>query len=109
MSEDTLCAPIPLTIEDIRAKIALLAETDKGEPLRLAMHDLKKALKENPAACENILPIDIHECVKYLEIINGKVLKDIQIKGEMKTLKSSKAKQQLSLDPAALAAKIDEM
>lgn len=67
-----------LNINQLQEKIAQLATTEDGVPLRTAMDDLKKALKENPAACSLLLPTDIGECVAALKrLTNKEILADL--------------------------------
>lgn len=65
-----LDAPAPIekvmSVEEIQAMIAQLSVTEDGEPLKKAMADLKKAIKDNPHACSALLPEDIGEMVKAL-------------------------------------------
>lgn len=61
-----------LNIEQLQQKIALLSQTESGQPLNNAMADLKKALLANPAACSLLLPEDVGAMVAKLRQITDK-------------------------------------
>jgi len=48
------------------------------------MDDLKKALMENPAAASLILPKEIGQLVKYIKMLEGKMIINSKVKAAMK-------------------------
>lgn len=74
-----------LSTEQLKEKISILSQTEDGEPLAKAMFELKKALKENPAACSLLLPEDIGQCVAALRrYTNRGILEDLNGAGKRK-------------------------
>lgn len=70
-----------LNIDQLRNKIGALSQTEDGQPLRNAMNDLKKALKENSAACSLLLPEDIGSIVEVLKkMTNRQIIADLEPK-----------------------------
>jgi len=90
--DDILEIAIPetnnLNIDQLRELINKLSTTEDGQPLNNAMSELKKALKQNPAACSLMLDDDIGLCVAQLKRITNKTI--------LEELTSKKAK-----DPTA--------
>jgi pyrrolidone-carboxylate peptidase len=68
MATETLTNQINSTIhiDDLRAMISRLAQTEQGDPLANAMKDLKKALLENPDAAAMLIPEEIGAAVAAL-------------------------------------------
>jgi len=99
MSEETnLSAPIPVDIQHIKTMIAEIAGKDKSD-LRPHMDMLKKALKENEAACRLILPEEIGALVSGIKILEDKMVFDAQVKAEKKVQrKQSKGDKNIVLD-----------
>lgn len=78
---------VPITIEDIRARIAMLATTVEGEPLKLEMNKLKAALKHNPEAANLLLPEEIGDLVKAIYRLTNKAVLVAQVKKATATSK----------------------
>lgn len=60
-----------LSITEIQQKIKILSETDDQQQIKPMMADLKRALKENPAACSLLQPEDIGIAVAKLRLITN--------------------------------------
>lgn len=108
MSEDTLAVPQTADIEHIRSMIQNLSEVGESG-LRQEMDKLKVALKENPAACELLMPEDIGEMVKHIMKLEGKMIFDAKVKAESKAAKKKGGSDKVNLDPDVLKQMEDEM
>jgi hypothetical protein len=86
MNESNLSAPIPVDIQHIKNMINEISTVGKDN-LRPHMDMLKKALKENEAACRIILPEEIGALVKGIEQLENKSVFDAKVKAEKKTMK----------------------
>lgn len=84
-----------LSVEEIKSMIAQLSVTEEGEDLKKAMADLKKAIKDNPAACASLLPEDIGEMVAALYKLTNRDLEQAIEKGA-KSKRGSKSKVDLN-------------
>ena len=95
----------PVTVEEIKAMIGQLSVTEEGEPLKNAMVELKKAIKENPAACTVLLPEDIGAMVKALYKLTDR---DLEQAVEKTNKKGKKTKVDLS-DPKVQQEILDDL
>lgn len=86
MNESNLSTPIPVDIQHIKNMIAEIATVGKDN-LRPHMDILKKALKENEAACRIILPEEIGLLVQGIKVLEDKMVFDAKVKAEKKTLR----------------------
>lgn len=105
---ENLCTPVQPDAVHIKEMIALISTTGKDN-LREHMDRLKVALKENPAACELLLPEDIGEMVKAIGILEGKMIFDAKVKAESRASRGKSKEKNVNLDPSALDQMIDEM
>jgi len=85
-SENNLSTPIPVDIQHIKNMIAEIATVGKDN-LRPHMDTLKKALKENEAACRIILPEEIGMLVQGIKVLEDKMVFDAKVKAEKKTMR----------------------
>lgn len=99
--DDILEVAIPetnnLSLTQLQELIGKLSQTEDGQPLENAMRDLKKALKENPAACSLMLEEDIGECVKHLKRMTNKGILD-ELSGKNKVKKEKVTISQEDID-----------
>lgn len=109
MNEETLCTPFSPDASHIKEMISLISTTTDGEPLRDHMDRLKKALKENPAACELLQPEDIGEMVRGIMKLENKMILDAKTRSEVKASRKKNGSAKVSLNPDDLNAVADEM
>ena len=102
MSEN-LSTPTPIDLAGIQAKINALSELTDTH-LEGAMKELKVALRDNPAACNLMLPEDIGMLVGYIIRLENKVIVEAEAK-PAKAKKMSKSIQSLE----AMGISEDEM
>lgn len=89
MNENNLSAPIPIDIQHIENMIAEIATVGKDN-LRPHMDTLKKALKENEAACRIILPEKIGALIAGIKILEDKMVFDAKVKAEKKIMRKAR-------------------
>lgn len=96
-----------VTVDEIRSMIGQLSVTEDGEQLRGEMQNLKKALHDNPNACESLLPQDISAMVKELLRLTGR---DVEIAAERLGKRGKKKQPQLDLsDPTIKQSILDDL
>jgi hypothetical protein len=89
---------------EIQARISQLC-TFEGDSLKDEMLELKKALKENPAACLLLLPEDIGTMVQHLQKVVGVAISKAN---EAKEKKETKKKAPKVLSASELQKALNE-
>lgn len=93
-------------VSEIQQRISLLCNF-QGDDLKTEMSQLKKALMDNPAACQLLLPEDIGEMVTHLNKIVGREFIE-STKTKEKKAPKAKEKKLSALELAALMKAVDE-
>jgi len=101
---ETKILGVEITVDEIKAKIANLSTIPDMPNLKNAMNDLKRALRQNPAACNLLLPEDIGQMVQHLY----KVTNTVVLQAKAKDLNKAAKKVDLN-DPNVINKAMDEL